>query len=208
MPDPSPLVRRSRVGRPSPVLCVDDMSLPALDRRCLDAGDRVAYEVAEVESSEPTWENEPPVQLADDDDPRFQGIAAGNGVSAFAAAPAPADPLPKASAFSTAVDDEVAGEARRSVSALAGTLGVLRRSLCTEVRRLAETGASPAFRLLLRVLSPEAIRVSRGELRPSSRASAAAVSSSCAAASSISTSTPSTSRVCRKMDAATTDGDD
>lgn len=106
------------------------MSLPALDRRCLDAGDRVAYEVAEVESSEPTWENEPPVQLADDDDPRFQGIAAGNGVSAFvAAAPAPADALPEATALSTAVDDDAAGEARRSVSALAGTLGVLRRSL-------------------------------------------------------------------------------
>lgn len=156
------------------------MSLPALDRRCFDAGDRVANEVAEVESTEPTWENEPPVQLADDDDPRFQGTAAGDGASAFAAAPAPApapaDPLPNASARATAVDDDAAGEARCSVSALAGTLGVLRRSLCMEVRRLADSGGSPAFRLLLRILSPEAIRVSRGELRPSSRASAAAVS--------------------------------
>lgn len=63
------------------------------------------------------------------------------------------------------------------------------------------------LRVSLTADGPE-VRAIRGELMPSSLARAAAVPSSIAAACSMSTSTPSSSRVCRRMEAAMMDGDE
>lgn len=62
---------RSSPGRTSPALGVDEMSLPALLRRYFDAAERVATEVAEVESCEVQV---PAVMLAEEDEPRLNGL--------------------------------------------------------------------------------------------------------------------------------------
>jgi hypothetical protein len=58
------------------VLCVEEMSLPALLRRYFDAADLVASEVAEVESCE-VLVQVPAVMLAEEEEPRLKGLLEG-----------------------------------------------------------------------------------------------------------------------------------
>ena len=253
----SALALRSSAGRPSPALWIDETSLPALERRYLLAGERVANEVAEVESCEPTAETEVPV--AEEDEPRLNGLEDGKGTSTGA------DWVDDARRFCAAnrlvVDmggmleveadsgdlvaacsdgDGSAGCGGTGLAALLAvrelaaelsspSLGALESPVLVRTRRLAElwlesrlelvdAARSPALRLVLRLRGSDdaagagavvdEMRDMRGELRPSSLASAAAVPSSTAAARSMSTSAPSTSRVWRRIDAATIDGDE
>lgn len=243
---------RSSAGRPSPALWIDETSLPTLERRYLLAGDRVAKDVADVESCEPAAD--PDVPVAEEEEPRLKGLAAGNGMSTGA------DCVDDARRFCDAMRLVVDIGGMLEVDAASGDLGatcsdgersaggggtglaallavcelppeltspslaalespvlVLTRrfdELWLESRRGVVDEASPAFLLVLRLRGSDdgavvdETRDTRGELRPSSLASAAAVPSFEAAACSMSTSTPSSSRVCRRMDAATIDGDE